>query len=95
MASRDIGGSTSSLPAAINSRNQGFTNNAGNNAADQEIFIWKAPPPPYVSRTDLNSAQVDKRNQHTTTGVPRRRTIQGGFDLDKVCIEVSLEANHC
>ena len=62
-------GSTSSLPAAMNNINhQGMKN--GRN--DQEIFIWKAPPPPYISRSDHSTNQL------------RRRTIQGGIDIDKV-----------
>jgi len=69
LSSRDIAGSTSSLPAAMNNINhQGMKN--GRN--DQEIFIWKAPPPPYISRSDHSTNQ------------PRRRTIQGGIDIDKV-----------
>ena len=51
-----------------NINHQGMKN--GRN--DQEIFIWKAPPPPYISRSDHSTNQL------------RRRTIQGGIDIDKV-----------
>ena len=65
-------GSTSSLPAAVNNRNQGGINSTNGARNDQEIFIWKAPPAPFVSRNDHSN------------GIPRRRTIQGGIDIDKV-----------
>ena len=69
-------GSTSSLPAAVNNKNQGGINNANGARNDQEIFIWKAPPAPFVSRNDHQN------------GMPRRRTIQGGIDLDKVRFQI-------
>jgi len=72
LGSRPIAGSTSSLPAAVNNKNQGGINNANGARNDQEIFIWKAPPAPFVSRNDHSN------------GMPRRRTIQGGIDIDKV-----------
>ena len=57
-----------------NINHQGMKN--GRN--DQEIFIWKAPPPPYISRSDHSTNQ------------PRRRTIQGGIDIDKVQFFLSI-----
>ena len=72
-------GSTSSLPAAVNNRNQqGGITNANGAKNDQEIFIWKAPPAPFVSRNDHSN------------GMPRRRTIQGGIDIDKVRFSIYI-----
>lgn len=71
--SRDIaGGSTSSLPAAIIKQSKN---------AEPE-FIWKPPPPPFVSK------HYQRSEKHFTN---RRHTLQGGIDLDKVSKAENLE----
>ena len=54
ITSRNIAGSTSSLPAAMNARSQ--------NDIVAPQFIWKPPPPPFISQSHFDLVKRGNKN---------------------------------